>query len=118
MNYKYVLVLCIIGLMSITACDKPVVTSEAVGGNLPTTYILIKDSSFTPNNISLVAGNSITFLNKTLTEQTIVSLDSVTIPATKIAANGFFVFTKDTTGSFAYKNVAHPAAVGNFILVP
>lgn len=105
-------------MLLIISCEKSVENSAPIGGNLPTTYVVIKDSSFTPNQISIVAGNSISFLNQTLKEQTIISFDSVTIPATKIAANGSFIFKKDTVGTFRYRNVTQPNATGSFTLRP
>ncbi len=100
------------------SCEKSVEHAAPVGGNLPTTYVIIKDSSFKPSQISIVAGNSITFLNQTSKEQTIISFDSITIPATKIAANESFVFKKDTVGTFPYKNVTQTNAIGSFTLRP
>ena len=100
------------------SCEKSVENAAPVGGSLPTTYVIIKDSSFIPNQISIVAGNSITFLNQTSKEQIIISFDSVTLPATKIAANESFIFKKDTTGFFPYKNVTQANATGSFTLRP
>ncbi len=101
-----------------SGCEKSTDDTKAVGGNLPTTYIIIKDSAFTPNQLSIVAGNNITFLNQTATAQTIISLDGITIPSTVIAAKESFVFKKDTTGTFFYKNANQPNATGRFTLRP
>lgn len=100
------------------SCEKEVENSTAVGGNLPTTYINVKDNGFTPNRLSIVAGNNITFLNQTSQDQTIVSVDGITIPSTVIKANGSFVFKKDTTGTFPYKNANVPNATGSITLRP
>ncbi|WP_255156863.1 cupredoxin domain-containing protein [Ferruginibacter sp. HRS2-29] len=91
---------------------------DAQGGGLPSNYIAVNDSSFSPVTLTVVSGSSITFVNNTTTAKSIITTDSVTIKATTIAPNSSFVFKKDTTGTFYYHLTNKPAAGGMFTLTP
>lgn len=114
-NFAFLVVL----LLLITGCAKESADyADPAGGYLPTTYVVYKDSVFTPNSISIVAGNNITFLNQTSQDIKLMTIDSVTIPLTVIPANKYYFFNKDTVGTFYYLNPDRPSASGHFELRP
>lgn len=119
---KYVL---LIGLLAagIYSCSKDEVDFGAQGGLLPTHYIDILDSSFSPSLVSVAAGSSFTFLNKTSSSHTLVSDDSSTIMSPAILPNLSYYVKPDTlAGTLAvriyYHCKEHPVAKGTIILIP
>ena len=92
--------------------------ADPAGGFLPTNYVVYKDSAFTPQHLSLVAGNNITFLNQSAAAIKLMSADSITIPLTIIEPNKFYFFNKDTVGTFYYFNPDRPASNGLIELKP
>jgi plastocyanin len=86
--------------------------SEPVGGELPTNYIIVKDSSFSPALLSIASGSSVTFVNNTAIVHTIISDDSTTIGRVVIEPGTSFYFKKDTTATIGYHCMLHPTARG------
>jgi hypothetical protein len=119
-NYLLISGLLLAGLYS---CSKDNEDFGAQGGLLPTHYISIMDSSFSPAVLTVAAGSSITFLNKTTTNRTIVSADSSTILSPAILPSSSFYVKPDTlSGSMPVYIYYHckelPAATGTIILMP
>ncbi len=107
----------------IYSCAKTSENSSAQGGLLPTNYISIHDSSFTPSVLTVANGSSITFLNKTSIGHTVVSADSSTIVSPVIASSGSYYVKPDTIAGSAPVNIyyhckEHPNATGTIILRP
>jgi hypothetical protein len=115
---KYALTFLILTTVLLISCESPHSGANSGGGLVPTNYIVIKDSSFSPAMISLVSGNSITFLNQTGSVQRLMTDDSTTIRDTAIAPNRSFYFKPDTTGTFEYHLVNKVSARGSFIITP
>jgi hypothetical protein len=88
------------------------------GGLIPTNYIALRDSSFTPATLTVVSGSSITFLNQTPLPQHLMTDDSTTIRDTVILPNKFYFFKKDTSGSFPYHVSDKPSIRGTFNITP
>lgn len=110
-------------LSLIYSCSKDNVDFGAQGGLLPTHYVSIYDSSFVPSVLTVAAGSSITFLNKTTSSYTVISADSSTIVSPAIGAGLSFYVKPDTlAGSqpvyIYYHNKEHPAVTGTIILTP
>ena len=110
-------------LTGLYSCSKDEEDFGAQGELLPTHYISILDSSFSPSLLTVAAGSSITFLNKTTVNHTMISDDSSTILSPAIAPNSFFYVKPDTlAGAFAvhinYHCKEHPAVKGEIILLP
>ncbi len=105
-------------LAGIISCDKQNSGFNPQGGNIPTNYINILDSSFSPAVLTIAIGSSITFVNSTNTIRTIVSDDSVTIITPGIPAFGSYFYKKDTIGTFNYHCVEKPSARGTVVLRP
>lgn len=110
-------------LAGICSCSKDDVDYGAQGGLLPTHYVNIMDSSFSPSVLTVAAGSSITFLNKTTISRTVVSADSSTILSPAILPSSSFYVKPDTlSGSLPvyiyYHCKEHPTATGTIILLP
>lgn len=121
MNLKHMLTACLL-LTTMYSCSKED-DFEAQGGQLPTHYINILDSSFSPSILTIANGNSVTFLNKTSNTHTIVSDDSATILSPALAPNGFYYVKPDTIAGSAqvyiyYHCKEHPSVKGTIVLMP
>ena len=92
--------------------------SDAVGGLLPTNYIIIKDSAFSPSSITAVNGSSFTFVNNTGAIKGIYSLDSIIINKPTIQTTSSYFFKKDTVGTIYYHMAGKPSVVGSITLTP
>ena len=103
--------------IAIVSCDKNGI-SEPAGGDLPTNYIMVKDSSFTPGLLTVVSGSSITFVNNTGIAHTVMTDDSTTIKMVAIAPGTSYFYKKDTSGTFPYHCTLHPVARGTIIITP
>lgn len=99
------------------SCNK-MENTDAKAGELPTNYISILDSAFLPNNLAVIAGSSITFVNNTSSDKSITSSDSVTIKAVTVKANDSYVFKKDTVGFFTFHLIDKKSVMGSFSLLP
>lgn len=91
---------------------------EAQGGLLPTNYIYMSDSAFNPKNIVVTNGNSITFVNQTLSAQGIYSSDSIVINKQGLASTMTYFFKKDTVGTIYYKLAGKPGVNGTITYTP
>ncbi len=100
------------------SCNKIYDGSPGVGGNIPNSFIAVKDSSFNPVAIEVVAGSSIAFINNTNTAKQIQSDDSARIPLTTIQAGGSFIYRSNTAGSFQYFRKDKPTVRGLITLRP
>ncbi|RYD93784.1 MAG: hypothetical protein EOP54_18615 [Sphingobacteriales bacterium] len=108
----YAAALFILTAFLFSACEKPHVGGNSAGGLLPTNYISIKDSSFSPASLTVVSGSSITFVNTTSVPQRIISSDSLLIRDTTIAANKSYFFKNDTISQVIYHFSNKPAVGG------
>lgn len=102
----------------IYSCTKSADDFTGNGGGLITHYILAKDSSFSPTVLTLQMGNSITFVNDTENEHSIVSDDSSTILSGVILPHNSYYFRKDTVGTIRYHCGKHPSVKGVIYLNP
>lgn len=116
MSALFILAVVALGLTSCSReCDG---CSEPVGGSLPTNYIIIKDSAFSPSSISAVRGSTFTFVNNTGSAKGIYSLDSIIIKQPAIATTSSYVFKKDTVGTITYHLAGKPSVMGSITLTP
>lgn len=91
---------------------------EPVGGDLPTNYIIMSDSTFSPRTLTVVNGSSITFINRSTVAKGIYSSDSVVINKQNILVNTSFFFKKDTVGTVIFKMAGKPAVSGSITYTP
>ena len=103
-------------LLLISGCEKVDQSYNPSGGNLPTNYVVVFDNSFSPSTLTLVGGNSVTFLNNGSGVHEIVSDDSVTIQSGLIAPQSYYYWKKDITGTYPYHCRQHPDVHGILIL--
>ncbi|MEO6490742.1 MAG: cupredoxin domain-containing protein [Ferruginibacter sp.] len=114
MNYVLIAMFTIMFL----SCTKSSQDFQGQGGLLPTNYVIINDNGFSPASLTIAVGSSITFVNSTIEEHSIVSDDSSTIITNVIMPNTSFYYKKDTVGTFSYHCGNHPTARGTIILRP
>lgn len=117
-NRFIVLLLTGILVTAIYSCTKSSEDFEGQGGLLPTHYINIKDSSFSPVVLSISTGSSITFVNTTDFEHSIVSDDSSAILSGLMQRRTSYFYKKDTIGIINYHCGVHPTVKGTIILTP
>jgi hypothetical protein len=120
---KHRLILIIFSAIVIFSCNKEGKgIPEAQGGLLPTNYITIKATSFSPATITAVKGSSFTFVNQSGAAQGIYSYDSVFLNKQGIADNTSYYFKKDTVSNGAvtiyYFMAGKPTVSGIIILTP
>lgn len=105
-------------LILFSGCEKIDEGYNPTGGNLPTNYIVIFDSSFSPSSLTLVGGNSVTFLNSSSRTHQIISADSAMINTGLLAPQAFYYWKKDITGTIPFHCSLHPAEQGVLTLTP
>ena len=91
---------------------------EPVGGALPTNYIIVNDSTFSPSSVTVVNGSSITFVNRSGTAIGIYSSDSIVINKQNILMNTSYFFKKDTVDTINFKMAGKPSASGSITFTP
>lgn len=105
-------------MITAASCNKSNSDFLPTGGQLPTRYMTLRDSAFTPSVLSIAVGNSITFLNQGSIPRSIVSDDNSTIVTGPIQPGGSFFYKKDTTGVFGIHCVETPALRATIIITP
>ncbi len=115
-SFKIFALFAFLGII-ILSCSKNV-DYNPQGGELPTNYIMVQDSGFSPAMLTVVGGSSITFVNNTGIPHRIRTADSITIPPVTIENNSSFFFKKDTAGTFPFYCETHPVATGVIIITP
>jgi plastocyanin len=102
------------------SCTKAEEDFDAVGGELPSNYIIIQaDGSFSPALITVASGSSITFVNNDIKPHNILSNDSTSIVTSVIPSKGFFKFKNDTLiGVFPYKCILDSTIKGTIVITP
>ncbi len=111
-------VIATIMVSGIYSCNKKNTEFDPQGGLLPTNYVYINDSSFSPESLTVVSGSSITFVNRTVNSHQIISDDTVTLKSKILAIDSFYFFKKDTFGTFPYHCINHPTARGVITITP
>ena len=110
-------------VIGVYGCDKDP-GDNVGGGDLPTHYIEIGDSSFAPSMATEANGSSFTFLNHTNVAHSIMSDDTFTLAKVTIQPDSFYYFKPDTATAtpvqiyIPYHCIEHPTARGVIILNP
>ncbi|HPH84785.1 MAG TPA: hypothetical protein PLC48_04970 [Ferruginibacter sp.] len=120
---RFIYYLLAVASIGFYACNKDNANFTPVGGELPTHYITIQDSGFDPATLTIANGGSVTFLNSTTVDHTLLSDDSVVIRSAAIVPGSFFFVKPDTSLGLLpveinYHCVQHPSARGTIILTP
>jgi len=78
-----------------------------------TNQVSISDFAFSPANITVKKGTTVTWTNHDSVAHTVVETDGKTGPQSSSLANGkSYSFTFNTTGTFKYNCSIHPEMVG------
>ena len=97
----------------ITSCTQSNANYGGVGGGLPTHYISIADNAVSPPTITVSIGSSITFLNQSSTNQTIISDNCTSLATSTMPPSGYYFFKKDTLGTITFHSVENPNLRGS-----
>ena len=121
-KYFFVIVVCALTGVGIYSCNKENIVNPT-GGQLPTTYITIRDSAFEPAIVTKANGSSFTFLNNSSTDHTLISDDSLLIRSGLIKPDSFYYVKPDTSLGLLqveinYHCIQHPTKRGKIILTP
>ncbi len=117
-NAIVLLFLCIVNCYFMACSKVSDGMPDPAGGNLPTNYVFIQSTGFTPQSITVVNGSTVTFINQSGATVGIVSSDSVVINKQNLAANTSYIFKKDTTGTIFYNLAGKPSVNGSITLTP
>lgn len=90
----------------------------AVGGDLPTHFIIVNNGYFSPINDTAVNGSTFTFVNHSGATVGIYSEDSTVINLQGLLDNTSFIFKKDTVGTIIYRMAGNTSASGSITLTP
>ena len=78
-----------------------------------TNSVTIQDMAFSPANITVKAGTTITWTNSDSDAHTVTESDSKTGPNSGTLENGkSYTFTYDTPGTYQYHCTIHPSMMG------
>lgn len=94
------------------SCTKPTSSFNAVGGGLPTHYIRIVNGSYSPSYLKVAMGSSITFVNLSSSNHTVVSDNGVSLVSPTLAPGTSYFYKKDTVGTIGYHCVENPSIRG------
>jgi hypothetical protein len=115
----YLLLLVLIALTAFLAsCTQPAANYGGVGGGLPTHYISIANNAVSPPSLTVSIGSSITFLNQSGTNQTIISDNCTSLVSPTMPPSGHYLFKKDTLGTITFHSVENPSLTGSITFRP
>jgi plastocyanin len=100
------------------SCNKSTDNSNIKGGTIPTHYIKILNDSFSPQQLTVAVGSSITFVNNTDVTHTIVSDDSAAILSPGILPSTSYFYKKDTVATIPYHCKEHQNIRGSITFRP
>ena len=116
MKFIPVILICFLSAV-ILSCNKGGMP-DAVGGDLPTNYIILNPAGFSPVSITAVRNSTFTFVNHSGVTAGIYSSDSMVINKQGIVNNTSFVFKKDTLGTIIYRLAGTPSISGSITITP
>ena len=102
----------------ILSCTPTSPNTNGVGGALPTHYISILANSISPNNLTVSIGSSITFVNQSSSNQTLVSDNCNLLDSILIVPSRSLIFKPDTVGTITYHSIEFPMLRGQITFRP
>lgn len=102
-----------------SSCSQPDVNYGGVGGGLPTNYITILSDRVKPANLTVSVGSTITFLNQSDSNQTIVADNFASLVSPTLVPTDHYFFNKTYQDTIIYfHSVEHPNLAGTITLRP
>ena len=117
-NWISFLLALISGTAFLASCTQPAANYGGVGGGLPTHYISIANNAVSPPSLTVSIGSSITFLNQSGTNQTIVSDNCTSLATSTMPPSGHYFFKKDTLGTITFHSIENPSLSGSITFRP
>ena len=102
----------------VASCTQPAANYGAVGGGLPTHFISIANNAVSPPSLTVSIGSSITFLNQSGTNQTIISDNCTSLATSTMPPSGHYLFKKDTLGTITFHSMENPSLTGSITFRP
>jgi len=108
-----------LSILIMSSCTQPAANYGGVGGGLPTHYISILDGAIRPSNLTVSVGSSITFINQSTSNQTIVSDNFSMLTSPTLPPNGYYYFNKTNQDTIInFRSVENPNLTGTITLRP
>jgi len=93
-------------------------TPNKTSSSTNTNSVTIADFAFSPNDITVKKGMTVTWTNKDTTAHTITESDGQTGPESgQVAPGATYSFTYASTGTFKYRCSIHPMMTGQVTVV-
>lgn len=111
-NILIVIVIVVIGLGIYLGYRAYYPKNSTTSTTIETTSVSIEGMAFNPSNISVTAGQTVTFTNKDSVSHT-VTADDNSFDSGTIAPGQSYTKQFDTTGTFSYHCSIHPSMKGS-----
>ena len=111
MKSEYIGILIIallIGVVALSGCTQN-------QQNAPPNSVLIQNFAFSPNNLTVKAGTTVTWINKDSTAHTVVS-DTGVFQSDNLNTGANYTFTFNKTGTYPYHCGIHPSMTGTIVV--
>ena len=111
MNSKYIgigIVALLIGVVALSGCTQ----SQQ---NVPPNTVIIQNFAFSPNNLTVKAGTTVTWINKDSTTHTVTS-DNGTFDSGNLNSGANYTYTFNKTGTYPYHCSIHSSMTGTIVV--
>ena len=112
MNSKYLgigIVALLIGVVALSGCTQ----SQQ---NVPPNTVIIQNFAFSPNNLTVKAGTTVTWINKDSTAHTVTSDSGAFTSSGNLNTGTNYTFTFTKAGTYPYHCSIHPSMTGQIIV--
>ena len=114
MKVKSVLPVVFVAMLMLAACGTKPATSDVI---VATTAVTIQSYTFTPSEISIKVGETVTWTNLDSVAHNIVA-DDGSWGSSQLNKGDKFSFTFNQAGSYTYHCGVHPNMIGKIIVSP
>jgi plastocyanin len=111
MKSKYIgigIIALLIGVVALSGCTQ----SQQ---NVPPNTVVIQNFAFSPNNLTVKAGTTVTWINNDSTAHTVVS-DTGAFQSQNLNNGDKFTFNFTKAGTYSYHCSIHPSMTGTIVV--
>ena len=111
MKSKYIgigIIALLIGVVALSGCTQN-------QQNVPPNTVLIQNFAFSPGNLTVKAGTTVTWINKDSTTHTVAS-DTGAFKSGNLNSGANYTFTFTKAGTYPYHCSIHPSMTGKIIV--
>lgn len=112
MKSKYIgigAVLLLIGMVMLSGCTQS-------PQNIPPNTVIIQNFAFSPNNLTVKAGTTVTWINNDSTTHTVTSDNGAFQSSSNINQGTNYTFTFTKAGTYPYHCSIHPEMKGTIVV--